>query len=298
MRVAITGSTGYIGTAVRAALAAAGDEAVALRRGPQSDAEASWDPVNGWVRDGVLDGVDAVVHLTGVSIGAKRWNAGRRALLRESRVEATRVLVDHIASLPTPPHVFVAASAIGIYGDRGDEELTEASERGSGFVAGLVADWEAETLRLEQPGVRAVALRFGPLVARDSELMQRLLPPFRMGVGGRLGSGRQWFSWITVEDAISAVLFALSHDELAGAVNATAPQPLTNADFTRALGRALRRPTVFPMPAVAIRAIFGGGRAEELLLISQRVLPARLLEAGFEFQHASIAEAFDHHLRN
>jgi uncharacterized protein (TIGR01777 family) len=296
MRVAISGASGYIGTAVRAALEAGGHEAVALRRGPESDPDASWSPAEGWVREGAFDGIDAVVHVTGASIGAKRWSAGRRELLRESRIDATRVLVDHIASLPSPPSVFVAASAIGIYGERGDEQLTDDAERGSGFIADLVADWEAETLRLGEHGVRAVALRFGPLVARDSELMARLLMPFRMGVGGRLGSGKQWFSWVSAEDAVAAVLFALAHDDLSGPLNVTAPQPLTNADFTRALGRALGRPTVFPMPALVLRAIFGVGRAEELLLVSQRVLPARLIDAGFEFQHATIESAFEAHL--
>lgn len=293
MRIAITGGTGYLGTALARALAVDGHEPFAVRRGRASDARAQWDPAAGWVRPGTFDGVDAVVHLSGTSIAAKRWTAERRAELRASRIESTRVLVDHLRGLDQPPKALVAASATGVYGESGDRVLTEESPRGEGFLADLVADWEREAMRASESGVRVAMVRLGPLVARDSELIGRLLLPFRVGLGGRLGGGRQWFSWVTTEDAVSAVEFLLTHDEVAGPVNVVAPQPATNIEFTRALGHALRRPAIFPVPPIAIRLLFGRGIANEMLLVSQRAVPRRLTDAGFRFRHATIEDALD-----
>ncbi len=291
MRIAITGGTGYLGSALLGALTAHGHEAFAVRRGKASDARAQWDPAAGWVRPGTFEGVDAVVHLSGTSIGSKRWTAGRRAELRASRIESTRVLVDHLRSLAQPPKVLIAASATGIYGDSGDRVLTEGSPDGAGFLAGLVVDWEREAMRASESGLRVVAARFGPMVARDSELIGRLLLPFRLGLGGRLGSGRQWFSWVATEDAVASVEFMLAHDEIQGPVNVAAPQPATNIEFTQALGRALHRPTIFPVPSAGLRLLFGRGLADEMLLGSLRAVPQRLLDAGFRFRHTTIEEA-------
>jgi len=292
MRIAITGGTGYTGTALRRALQEHAHEAFAVRRGPSTDPEAMWDAA-GWVRPGLLEGVDAVVHLSGTSIAARRWTAARRRKLRASRIDSTRALVDHIRTLAQPPKVLVSASATGYYGDAGDRVLTEDAPRGEGFLADLVADWEAEASRAAASGVRVVTARMGPLVARDSELIERLLLPFRLGLGGRLGSGRQWFSWIGADDVVGAIEFMLAHEEVAGPVNVVAPRPATNLEFTHALGRALHRPTVFPVPAIALRTIFGRDLADEMLLVSQRAVPRVLLEAGFRFRHASIEDVLD-----
>ena len=293
MRVAITGGTGYAGSALRRGLTAAGHEVFAVRRGPASDPASMWDPAAGWVRPGLLDGVDAVIHLSGTSIGAKRWTPARRAELRASRIDSTRVLVDHIRGLAQRPPVLICASATGYYGAAGDRVLDESAPRGTGFLADLVADWEAEAMRAAEVGVRVVTARFGPMVARDSELMARLLLPFRLGLGGPLGSGKQWFSWVSTDDVVGAIAFMLTHEGIAGPVNVVAPQPATNLEFTRALGQALRRPTVFPVPAFALRALFGADLADEMLLFSQRAVPRVLLEAGYRFVHSTIEDALE-----
>lgn len=296
MRVAITGGSGYVGTALRRRLEADGHQAFAVRRGPATDPAAQWDPASGWVRPDALAGVDAVVHLSGTSIGARRWTRARRAQLRASRIDAARVLVDHLGTLRQPPRVLITASAIGYYPQAGERELGEDAPRGEGFLAELVADWEAEAMRASALGVRTVCARFGPIVARDSELMRRLLLPFRLGLGGRLGNGRQWFSWVAVEDVVGALAFLLEHDTLAGPVNVVAPRAVTNREFTHALAQALRRPALFPVPAFALRLAFGRALADEAVLSDQRVVPARLLEAGYRFQHATIEDALAAHL--
>lgn len=291
MRVAVTGGSGYIGTALLRRVRAQGHDGFAVRRGRREDASATWDPATGWVRPGMFDGVDAVVHLSGTSIGAKRWTASRRAALRSSRIDSARVLVEHLRTLERPPRVLVTASAAGYYGDTGEREVREDAPQGSGFLAELVADWEREVARASEFGVRTVFARFGPMIARDSELIERVLLPFRLGVGGRLGSGKQWFSWVATEDAVSALVFLLEHEGLSGPVNVVAPEPATNVRFTRALGLALHRPTVFPVPTLALRTLFGRALADEVLLVSQRVYPGRLLDAGFGFRHSTIEEA-------
>lgn len=296
MRVAITGGTGYIGSRLRSRLISAGHEAVAVRRGPASDPAAQWEPAAGWVRPGALEGFDAVVHLSGTSIGARRWTAGRRAALRASRIDSTRVLVDHLGTLAHPPRTLVSMSAIGYYAHAGATELREDGPRGEGFLATLVADWEAEAERASTLGIRVVSPRMAPTIGRDGELLGRLLLPFRLGVGGRLGSGRQWFSWIADEDAVDGLAFMLEHEELVGPVNLVAPEPCTNADFTRELGRALHRPTVFPVPPAALRIAFGSAMTEEALLADQRVVPARLLEAGHRFRYPTMASALAAHV--
>jgi uncharacterized protein (TIGR01777 family) len=291
MRVAITGGTGYVGTALRKALQARGDTVEVVVRGRPGDLQATWDPASGWFSAGALDGVDAVVHLSGASIAAKRWTSSRRAELRSSRIDSTRLLVEHLRTLPNPPKVLVTASASGYYGNSGAAERTEGDAKGTGFLANLVADWEAEAQRATEIGVRVVNARIGPIIARDSELIRRVLLPFRMGLGGPLGSGRQWFSWVATKDVVRGLLFMIDHEALSGAVNLTAPEPVTNLAFTRALGRALHRPTLFPVPAFALRLVFGRALADEAILSDQRVRPSRLLAAGYEFTHPTIDSA-------
>lgn len=299
MRIAITGATGLVGVALGKHLEGAGYEVYRVRRGVSDDRLADWNPAVGWVRPGALDGVDAVVHLAGEpiagrSIAGARWTPAMRERLRVSRVGASRLLIDHLAALPHPPRTFVAASAIGFYGDRGDEPLTEASPSGDGFLAALVREWEAESLRAALPrdgeaGMRTVVLRFGHVLSGHGGVLARLLPTARLGLGARFGDGRQYFSWVAIDDLVRAIEFALT-SEVEGVLNATAPTPVTNAEFTRALGRALHRPAVFAIPPFVLRALLGPA-ADELLLWGQRVLPARLLAAGFAFEHADVEAA-------
>jgi hypothetical protein len=269
MRVAITGATGLIGSALGTRLEDAGHTVVRLRRVERADGTttgdegAAWDPAAGWVAPGALEGCDALVHLAGASIGEGRWTPKRKAVLRESRIEATRGLVKHLATLSDGPHVLVSASAIGVYGDRGDEPLDEGSRPAEGFLAELASDWEREALAAEALGTRVAVARFGIVLDRQSGALPRMLLPFRFGAGGRLGSGRQWMSWVTLDDATRAVEFLLTHD-LRGACNVTAPGALTNREFTRVLARVLHRPALFPAPAFVLRLALGQA-ADELV---------------------------------
>lgn len=296
MNIAITGASGLIGSALARHLETEKHTVLRLRRGPKDGPGADWDPAAGWVRDGVFDGVDAVVHLAGEDIGAGRWSASRRQELRASRIASTRLLIDHFAARQQRPATFVCASAIGFYGDRGDEPLTEEAPPGEGFLAGLVYDWEAEAARAADLGIRTVMLRFGLVLAKDGGVLARMLPPFKFGVGGRLGHGRQWMSWVSLEDAVRAIDHLLS-SALSGPVNVTSPHPVTNREFTRALARTVRRPAVFPVPAFALRILFGAQRAQELFLFSQRVLPDRLLASGFAFTDPELEPALRRILR-
>ena len=296
MRIAITGGTGLIGSALRERLAAAGHEAAAIRRGPEGDPASQWDPAAGWVRDGAFAGYDAVVHLSGASIGEGRWSAARRDLLHSSRIDSTRTLVEHLGSLPSDdrPEVLVSQSAVGYYGERGDEELTETAAPGTGFLADLVIAWEREATRAEEHGIRTVRHRSAIVLSREGAPLSRLLLPFRLGIGGNLGNGRWWMPWVTLEDEVRSIEHALTND-VSGAVNVAAPDAVTNAGFTKALGRALRRPTLFPVPMFAYRLAFGQDPAE--LFASQRVVPQALTASGFEFAQPDIDSAFASLLR-
>jgi len=292
MRIAITGGTGLIGTALVRRLQEANHEVLVAKRGPESDADAAWDPAAGWVHPEALAGFDALVNLAGASIGDGRWSEGRKRELVDSRVEATRLLVNHLERLPVEarPSVFVNASAVGFYGDGGDEELSEDAPSGEGFLAELCADWEGQARRASFLGLRSVQLRTGIVLSKEGGVLPRMLLPFKLGLGGRLGSGRQWMSWIGLEDAARAIEFTLN-ERIEGPVNIVAPSPATNREFTKALGRQLRRPTVLPLPAFQLRLLFGSGRANELFLASQRAIPSRLHEAGFTFEQPEIGSA-------
>jgi uncharacterized protein len=285
MRVAVTGSRGFVGTALTRALERRGDEVVAVRRG---SGKLAWDPMRGFDPPDALSGVDAVVHLAGENVG-QRWTRATKRAIRESRVIGTTTLVDGLAAATPRPSVFVSASAIGIYGARGDERLLEEASPGDDFLGGVCREWEAAALRAETFGVRTAVLRFGPILGHGGGPLPRLLPFFRAGLGGRLGSGKQWMSWIHLEDLVRAIVFCLETPEIAGVFNTTAPEPVTNAEFTRALGEVLRRPTVVPVPGFAVRAVYG--EMAETVLTGQRAVPDKLEAAGFGFRHRTVTEA-------
>ena len=288
MKVALTGSTGLVGTALSSALAGAGHELVRLvRRASTRPGEAQWDIAAGTIDAHALEDVDAIVHLAGENIG-QRWSESVRRRVLESRVEGTRLIAETAAGLPAKP-VLVCASATGYYGSRGAEELDEGSPRGDGFLAEVVEQWEAAAEPARTAGLRVAHLRQGLILAKHGGALQRMLLPFKLGIGGNLGSGKQWWSWVSLDDAIAAYLFALEHP-LEGPVNVTAPQTGTNADFTRALGRALHRPTIVPAPAFAIRLAFGE-MGETMLLEGQHVVPAKLLRSGFAFGYPDLDSA-------
>jgi len=290
MRIGITGSSGLIGTALRQQLEAEGHEVRRFLRGKPEDPAAVWNPANGWIRPGALEGLDAIVHLAGESIGGGRWTKSRKAALRASRVDSTRLLVSELERMRNPP-VLIAASAVGIYGSRGDEVLDEASQGGTGFLADLTREWETEILRARQAGARTVTLRLGVVLAPGAGALSRMALPFKLGLGGRLGGGRQWFSWVALDDAVAVIVRAITTD-MTGVYNVTAPGPVTNRELTKTLAVALRRPALFAVPAFVLRGMLGGA-ADELLLASQRVMPRRLQEAGFAFRYPEISGALN-----
>ncbi|MCO6005652.1 TIGR01777 family oxidoreductase [Actinoallomurus purpureus] len=289
MQIAITGSTGLIGSALVRALRGEGRTVLRLvRRRPADDDEVRWDPF-GEVDTASLEGVDAVVHLAGAGIGDRRWSACYRQEIRDSRVEGTRTLCRALAALDDRPSVLVSGSASGYYGDTGDRTVDEDDPVGEGFLAALCRDWEAATAPAAEAGIRVVLPRTGAVLAREGGVLGRLLPVFRAGLGGRLGNGRQWMSWISLVDQVAALRFLID-GPLAGPVNLTAPEPVTNAAYTAAVGRALHRPTPIAVPPAVLRLALGG-LADEGVLVSQRILPARLTASGFGFRHPDLGSA-------
>lgn len=243
-----------------------------------------------------MEGADAVVHLNGANVADGRWTAARKQVLRSSRVDSTRVLVDSLARLEQKPRVFVSASAVGYYGNRGEEILSESKNNGTGFLALLARDWEAEAQRAAQSGIRTVIMRFGVIFAREGGALPQMVRPFRLGVGGRLGRGEQWMSWIALDDAVNAILLAIESSECHGPVNVVAPRPVRNAEFAEIVGRVLHRPAVLPAPAFALRLALGE-MADALLLASQRAIPERLLQAGYSFKFGDVESALRATLR-
>ena len=296
MKILMTGSTGLVGTALVSALARDGHTVCRLLRpqsavlgGAKEGFDVPWNPATGEL-GGAGVGADAVVNLAGASIVGGRWTKARKELLRASRIDTTRALVGALAKMHARPRVLVSASAIGIYGDRGDELLTEDSKPGTGFLAGLAREWEAEALKAEALGIRVVLGRFGIILAPHGGALAKMLLPFKLGVGGRLGSGRQWMSWITLEDVVTITRFAMENGAVRGALNVVAPQPVQNAAFTTVLGKALRRPTLLPAPAPALRLALGE-TADALLLSSQCVVPEVLGKLGYSFSHPELSRA-------
>jgi len=292
VKILIAGASGLVGTAATNALRADGHAVAHFVRpgGSVRAGDIRWDPMAASVDLAGMEGADAVIHLCGASIGGGRWTHKRKTILRSSRLGPTRVLVDAIAQLKQKPRVFLAASAIGYYGNRGDEVLTEASSNGVDFLAQLTRDWEAESFRAESIGMRTVLLRFGVILSLHGGALPRMLTPFKFGLGGKLGSGRQWMSWVALEDAVGVIRAALTDDRYAGPVNVAAPNPVRNVNFTRGLASALRRPAIFPAPAFMLRIMLGE-MADELLLISQRVKPAKLAATGFQFRYPDLEGA-------
>jgi uncharacterized protein (TIGR01777 family) len=280
MKIAVSGASGLIGSALVPALEAAGHDVLRLVRRQAGAGEVAWNPQAGTIDTAALTGIEGAVNLSGATVG-RRWTAARKAEILDSRVQSTRLLSETMASLEPHPSVLVCAGGIGIYGDRGDEILTEESELGSGFLADVGKAWEQACEPARESAIRVVNLRAGIVLSREGGALDRLLLPFRLGLGGRVGSGKQWWSWLALDDLVAAIRFALEGD-IAGPINLVSPNPVTNTQFTTALGRALGRPTVLPFPSFAARALFGE-MAEEALLTGQRALPARLLDAGFEF---------------
>lgn len=292
MRIAITGSTGLIGGHLAASLRDDGHTALpVVRDRPRAGQEGIyWSPARGEIDTGAFAGLDAVVHLAGEPLG-RRWTREQKRRIFDSRVEGTGLLASALADLDDPPGVLISASAVGYYGNRGEEILTEESGPGEGFLADVCAAWESAADPARRAGLRVVHPRTGVVIASEGPLMDKALLPFKLGLGGRIGSGRQWYPWIALEDQIRGLRHLLEDDSLVGPVNLTAPEPVRNAEFTRAFAAALHRPAIFPIPPLALALLYGeGGRV--LATWSQRVVPERLLQAGFSHHHQSIEEAF------
>ena len=292
MRILMTGASGLVGTVLTAELRAAGDTVNRFVRpgAPTGTGDVAWNPETGEINLAAAEGADVVVNLAGASIGGGRWTADRKKLLRSSRVDLTEHLIAGLARLKSPPKIFVSASAIGYYGDRGEESLTEQSAGGQGFLSQITRDWESAATKAEQFGARTVIARFGIVLSKNDGALPQMLTPFNLGVGGRSGTGKQWMSWIALDDAIAAIRAAITNAATRGPLNIVAPNPARNTEFTRALAHVLHRPAIFPAPAFALRLILGE-MADALLLSSQRVIPEKLTQHRFRFHYADLESA-------
>lgn len=294
MKVLITGASGLVGTALQLSFAEKGYEMLlASRSEPKAANEIQWTVEGRFAEPERLEGIDAVVHLAGESVSGLRWTDEKKKAIRDSRVMGTRSIVEALSKLNLRPKVLVSASAIGFYGERGDEEMTETSPPGDNFLAGVCKEWETESRRAEDAGIRTVLLRTGIVLSKDGGALSTMLLPFKMGVGGVVGSGRQWMSWISLVDEVAIINYCIENESIRGAVNAVAPNPVTNAEFTKTLGEVLYRPTFLPLPEFAVSMIFGE-MGDALLLASTKVLPKRLEDAGFEFKYPNLKEAIEH----
>jgi uncharacterized protein len=294
MKVLITGASGLIGQALQGSFAEKGYAMLlASRKEPTDEQHIQWDIETGFAEPDRLEGIDAVVHLAGENVSGLRWTEDKKKTIRDSRVLGTRNVVDAISKLKTKPKVFVAASAIGFYGERGDEEVTESSAAGSNFLADVSKEWEGESRRAEDAGIRTVLLRTGIVLSKDGGALATMLTPFKLGVGGVVGSGKQWMSWISLDDQVAVINFAIENENLRGALNSVSPNPVTNQEFTKTLGEVLYRPTFLPLPEFAVSMVFGE-MGDALLLASTKVLPKRLEDARFDFKYPDLKAAIEH----
>jgi len=294
MKVLISGSTGLIGHALQKSFTEKGYELLlASRKEPKDEQHIQWSLEDGFSEPEKLEGIDAVVHLAGESVSGLRWTEDKKKAIRDSRVLGTRNVVGAISKLKNKPKTFIAASAVGFYGERGDEEVTESSAAGDNFLAEVSKAWEAESRRAEDAGIRTVLLRTGIVLSKDGGALSTMLLPFKLGVGGVVGSGKQWMSWISLDDEIAIINFAIENENIRGAVNAVSPNPVTNHDFTKTLGEVLYRPTFLPIPEFAVSMVFGE-MGDALLLASTKVIPKRLEDAGFEFKYPDLKTAIEH----
>src|SRR5438128_8065932 len=297
MKIAIAGSSGLVGSALIPVLTADGSAVTRLVRHAPKAGEIEWHPNQDEVSTQSLQGFDVIINLAGENIAGGRWTDEQKRKIRDSRVNGTHLLSEAIAKMNSKPKAFICASATGIYGDRDDEVLNEQSESGGGFLAGVCREWEKATEPASKAGVRVVNLRFGPILAREGGMLSKLLTPFKMGMGGKVGSGKQYISWIALDDAVSAIKLTIDGQTIHGPLNVVSPNPVTNEEFTKTLGHVLNRPTALAMPAFAARLAFGE-MADEMLLVSQRVMPKRLNAAGFEFKYPGLESALRHYLAN
>ena len=288
-----------IGTALQPSFAEKGREMLlASRREPKDDRHIRWDASTGFADEDLarLEGLDAVVHLAGESISGLRWTGEKKKAIRDSRVHGTRTIIEAFARLEKKPKVFISGSATGFYGDRGDSEMNESNSAGNTFLSDVCKEWEAESRRAEDLGIRTVLLRTGIVLSKDGGALAAMLTPFKLGVGGVVGSGKQWMSWVSLDDVVGIINFVLENEDMHGPVNAVAPNPVTNAEFTKALGKELYRPTILPLPEFAVNLFFGE-MGDALLLDSTRVVPKRLLEAGYEFKFTDLQPALSNALK-
>lgn len=297
MKILVTGSTGLVGSALVPSLKEQGHEVVrAVRRQTDNAAEVYWNPEDGSMDAASLSGIDAAVHLAGENI-AERWTEEKKRRIRESRVKGTRLLSETLARLEPKPRVLVSASAIGIYGNRGAEVLTEESSHGEDFLADVCREWEAATAPATESGIRVVNVRIGIVLSAKGGALAKMLTPFKLGVGGKVGSGEQYMSWVALDDVVGIIEHALTNESLSGAVNTVAPTPVTNLEFTKTLGSVISRPTIFPIPAFGLKLAFGKEMAEGTLLSSARVEPAGLKKSGYEFKYPTLEGALRHALK-
>ena len=290
MKIVISGASGLIGTQLVTTLKSSGHEVVQLVRRSAAAGQIMWDPKSGKLDPASLEGCDAVIHLSGAGIGDKRWSDAYRKEILDSRTATTLLLANTIASLQRKPSVFLSGSAIGIYGARGDEQLTETSAHGTGFLADVCEQWEAAAKPAIDAGVRTVFLRTGIVLSPKGGALKKLLPLFRLGIGGKFGDGKQWQSWISMDDEVASIIHLLTAN-VSGAVNLTAPQPVTNAEFTKVLARVVKRPAIVPVPTFAPKILLGGELADALLFTGQRVMPQALTASGYVFKHSTLESA-------